>query len=108
MKKWLMIILVFAGVASARAAPYLVCDSPPAGECVTSYLLILDGGTAIATSAPLRYDLAGIAVGAHTLTAFAVCDDPVWGHLESASSAPFSFARPKGPSSVAKLDISKQ
>lgn len=74
----------------ALAAPWLVSDPTPPGDEVTKFRLSFDSG-AYVDSAPdahgaVRYDLAGIVEGSHTVVAQA-CN--LWGC--STDSAPFSF-----------------
>lgn len=74
------------------AAPWLVSDPTPPGDEVTKFRLSFDGGPYV-DSAPdaskaVRYDLAGISEGSHTVVAQA-CN--VWGC--SADSAPFVFTK---------------
>jgi len=78
--------------AAALAAPWLVSDPTPPGDEVTKFRLSFDSG-AYVDSAPdangaVRYDLAGIVEGSHTVVGQA-CN--VWGC--SADSSPFSFTK---------------
>ncbi len=95
MKKLLLtLILIFAFVGWAYATPFLVCD-PQAG--VISYNLDIDG--AIDSNIPaqpdgsIRYDLAGMAVGAHTFKAQAKGQ----GGWPSDWSDPFDTVKPESP-----------
>jgi hypothetical protein len=90
MKKLLIIALVLLATP-VFAAPFLVSDPNPADEQVTNFKLSFDGG-AYVDSAPvggaIRYDLAGISVGTHSVVAKA-CN--VWDC--SVDSAPFPFVK---------------
>jgi hypothetical protein len=79
MKKLLtFFVIIFLAFASmADAAPFLVCDPPPAEQQITSYNIYKDAvleGTY--DGEILNYDLAGITPGAYDWTAEA-CN--VWG-----------------------------
>lgn len=78
-------------------ANYLVCTPVPTGQVQpTSYNLSFDGGSAVPSpavtnpdsSVQLKYDLAPVASGAHSVTAVAVNS---WG--SSGPSAPFTFVK---------------
>lgn len=89
MKKLLMIMSIFVitiGLLSgmAYANPFLTCDPH---SNTTSYIVVLDNGTEVETPAPLYFDLAGIAEGAHVIQLRA---KNVWG---ISSIVPFEFAK---------------
>jgi hypothetical protein len=87
----------------ATAAPFVVPDPVVVG--VTQCGVYID--TAPMVSSPVvaaisgnicKYDLAGIAAGAHwvTMTAISV-NDPIWGSRESEKSSPLAFTVPGTP-----------
>lgn len=82
-------IIAVLAIGDAYAAPYLVCD-PQDG--VERYELYFDGAVTPTAAQPvdkaIRYDLANIAPGTHTVIAKA-CN--AWGC--SAASAPFTFSK---------------
>lgn len=83
---------------SCFAAPFLVCDAPPAGETVDSYQII-EGANTITTLAPLHYDLTSVTSGVHNVTVKA-CN--IWG---CSVATPFSYT--KGvPGGVSGLRLS--
>jgi len=92
--------------AAAWAAPFVEADVV-AG--VTNCGVVLDGGaktTIPAASLKCRHDLAGIAVGSHTVTMTAITTaDPVWGTQESAPSSPFTFVKPVSPAVPSTLRL---
>lgn len=101
MKKLLVIALILFATP-LYAAPFLVSDPNPASEEVTVFKLSFDGGAAIDTapvSNAVRYDLAGITSGSHTVTGQA-CN--LWGCSEV--SAPFAFTKTL-PSAVGGMRI---
>ena len=76
-----IVLLVLLLPAASSAAPFLVCDAPPAAEAVTHYVVHMDGNLIESNSTAhsdgaLRYDLAGVPPGAHQFNAQA-CN--VWG-----------------------------
>jgi len=103
--RWVLLAILAVLVAillarAAVAAPFLVCDPPPAGECVTHY----DVTGFDRTPAPLHLDLQGVAPGNHAVEVRAVCVDPLWGELRSAPT-PFDFTRPDNPGPVAGVRV---
>jgi hypothetical protein len=88
MKK-LIVIAVLLFASSVSAAPFLVSDPVPASDDVTKFQVIMDGGAAV-DSVPValavRYDLAGISAGSHSVTVRA-CN--IWSC--SADSVPLVF-----------------
>ena len=101
MKKifWVMVVTLFSA-SIVMAAPFLMCDDPPEGERVTSYLVSLNGGDEIETPAPLYYDLAGIEDGTHIIDVKA---KNIWG--SGSPAAPFPFTKTV-PSEVMGISIS--
>ena len=83
----IIVLLVFGCIVFANAAPFLVCDPADPAEKVDRYLVKLDTGDEIAVPAPLHYDLAGIADGAHVIEVKAA---NVWGE---SGPAPFAFEK---------------
>lgn len=74
---WIIFGIVLLFTTTAWAGPFLVCDSPPVNEQVTSYNIYKDGileGTFDGET--LNYDLQGVTPGAYDWTAEA-CN--VWG-----------------------------
>jgi hypothetical protein len=94
MKKMLVVGLMMAG--SAQAAPFVLSDVT--SEAVTGYTCSIDGGPDQA-SAPetvtggvrVKFDLAGLAVGGHTITCKA--QNSLWG-IASVASSPLSVTKP--------------
>ena len=89
MKKLLMVVFIISLSSITYANPFLVCD-PDANT--TSYVVVLDNGEEVETTAPLYYDLAGIAEGAHVVQVRA---KNVWG---VSSPVPFGFTKALPPS----------
>ena len=56
----------------ANAAPFLVCDDPPAAEQVTGYEVFQNGTSLGTVPAPLHFDLQGVVPGAYDFTATAI------------------------------------
>lgn len=75
---WLAFIFAaaFVWVNTCQAAPFLVCDVPPADQQVASYIIYKDGveyaHIGAETDGSLRLDLYGLAPGEYTWTARAV------------------------------------
>ncbi len=46
----IILILCFFGISFAE--PFLICDAPPSEEEVTSYFILIDGGTEVETPRP--------------------------------------------------------
>ena len=100
MKRIILMVLVMIFIPIfASASPFLVCDPYPVGASQPDqFVLIIDAGSPITSPAEtlvdgtkrLKYDLAGISTGSHSVTVKARID--LWG-LES-TSVPFSFAKP--------------
>ena len=113
MKKLVRLFSVFIVFASSPvlASPFLVCDPYPPSELqpdyfwvkinsadqVKSLLVEVTGGKI------LKYDLANVTVGSHTVEVKACQASDAWGEVCS-SPAVFTFKRPSAPSSpVLKL-----
>lgn len=86
----------------AVAGPFVVSD--PLDDRATHCGWVKDGAPRIDVPVVVtpagkicKWDLAGLAAGAHTVNATAVAIDPNWGRLESAPSAPFGFSVPTAP-----------
>lgn len=101
---WAVVGLVIGALlclATANAAPFLVCDPPLAGEPIpTSYKLT--GGAWVPATVPamadgtIKLDLVNAPTGTNAMTVSA-CGEPsdVW---EVCSDAvPFSFTKPSAP-----------
>ena len=101
MKRLLLLLVLVPMLASAQ--PFMVCDPPPPGECVTHY----DVTGFPRTPAPLHLDVGGVNPGAHDVEVRAVCVDPLWGELRSAPT-PFAFTRPGNPDPVANARLEKE
>ena len=71
----------------AFGAPFLVCDPDPNA---THYLVTLDGGAEVEVTAPLHFDLKGVATGKHSLSVKA--KNKLWGVVSDAT--PLDFVRP--------------
>ena len=72
MKRLFLVLAILAMAVSVNAAPFLVCDAPPAAEQVTSYKVFQDGVSLGTTPAPLNFDLKGVTPGAYSFTATAI------------------------------------
>jgi sugar phosphate permease len=98
MRALVFAVLMLFSLAASAAGPYAQA-SVVVG--VTSCNFSLDGGAKAnvpVVSLLCKYDLSGIAVGAHTITVTAVAvADPVWGTQESAPTSPLAFTRPSLP-----------
>ena len=100
MKRIILIILsIFLISSIAFASPFLICDPYPVGASQPDqFVLVIDAGSPITSLAEtlvdgakrLKYDLAGISTGSHSVTVKARID--LWG-LES-TAVPFSFTKP--------------
>lgn len=107
-KKLLAIALLLP--AAALASPFLISD--PLDPSVTDCGIFLDAApkqtvpvTISGTGKICKFDLAGIANGAHTVKASAIVNDPVWGVQESPQSVPLGFTKPASPASPATLRL---
>ena len=85
--------------SNIMAAPFLVSD--PTIQTVTHCGIYMDDKPVVDVPVEVvtagdrcKYDLSTLTEGSHTVTATFVNQDPVWGRVESASSAPFVFVRP--------------
>ena len=77
MKKIILLAIAFCFIyTAAMAAPFLVCDDPPAEEQVTGYECFQDGVSRGTTPAPLHLDLEGVTPGAYNFTCTAI---NIWG-----------------------------
>jgi len=95
---------------SAFAAPFVVTD--PVAPGVTHCGVLFDsqpkqviqvtneGGQNIC-----KFDLAGISAGPHQVRMTAQINDPIWGSLESAESAPLDFVKPGVPAAPTGMQL---
>lgn len=96
----------------AWAAPSVVSD-PTAQSAVTHCAWYLDGEARQLVEAPkdargrpyCRLDVAGVAAGAHSITAAFVITDPAWGEQEGPKADPLPFTRPAQPSKPSGLRV---
>lgn len=95
---------------AVQAAPFVV--SGPLDARATHCGFATDGGArtdiVVATSGTdkiCKMDLAGLTTGSHVVNATAVAVDAVWGRLESAPSANFTFAVPTIPAVPSGLKL---
>ena len=96
MKKIILAMAILAMAVSVSAAPFLVCDDPPAEELVTSYEMFQDGVSLGIVAAPLYFDLGTITPGQYSFTATAI---NAWG--SSSPSNPYiSPANVTQPSNI--------
>jgi hypothetical protein len=109
MARFLLVLLLLAPLAG-RASPFVVSD--PLDPSVTDCGIFLDAApkqtvpvTIAGAGKICKFDLAGIANGAHTVKATAIVNDPVWGVQESPQSAPLSFTKPASPAAPATLRL---
>lgn len=112
MRYFASVVLLLTSL-TAGAAPFVITDPLPAG--VTQCGVYLDTGSVVripvTASAPgsniCRVDLATVTTGSHTISLTSITtNDPVWGSLESARSAPFPFSRPGVPVPPSGLGLS--
>ena len=96
MKRIILVVLIVALSTGVNAAPFLVCDVPPAAEQVTSYEMFQDGVSLGITPAPLNFDLNGVSPGAYEFTAIAI---NAWG-VSSASNPYLSPASATQPLNI--------
>jgi hypothetical protein len=110
MKQTLVLLAGLIGCSNTIAAPFIVSDplDPRATHCGWK----MDAGTRTDVAAAMsgtdkicKLDLAGLAAGSHTVSATAVAVDPIWGRLESAASANFTFAVPTMPTVPSGLKL---
>jgi hypothetical protein len=103
------ILLIITGILCfylmANAAPFLVCDPPPAGSTMPTFYKIasLPGVPAqvpkdTTGTYGFKYDLASLPAGSYTVTAQACLTNASFGEVCSVSTAPFSFTKPGTPS----------
>ena len=99
MKKIILAMAILAMAVSVSAAPFLVCDAPPAAEQVISYEIFQDGISLGTTPAPLNFDLQGITPGAYTFTATAI---NAWGASQPSNPyiSPKSTTKPSNTSMI--------
>ena len=96
MKKFILAMAILAMAVSVSAAPFLVCDDPPAEELVTSYEMFQDGVSLGIVAAPLYFDLGTITPGQYSFTATVI---NAWG--SSSPSNPYvSPASATQPSNI--------
>ncbi len=102
MKFKLIIAFLLVFPLQLLAAPFLTTD--PTTQAVTHCGIVMGTSAKVvvpvfsdATGKYCKFDIATIAVGSHTAKASFINQDPVWGTLESAFSAPFTFVRPAIP-----------
>lgn len=112
MKTYLLYLAVLVPMA-AQPAPFVVSDPSQDTPQPTHCGLLLDATPKVdvavakdsAGKAYCQFDVAGLAIGTHTFKATFVLNDPVWGRLESAVSAPFELSRPGSPNAPAGLGL---
>lgn len=105
------VMAAFLLAGPARAAPFTVSDPVTAGASApTACGLYLDAAAKVevpvvtdATGVYCKFDLQAVSVGAHTLKATFIRNDPIWGVLEGAQSSPLAFTRPAVPGIPAGL-----
>lgn len=93
-------LLAFAlSPALAFSSPFIVSD--PSIQDVSHCGIYMDGNPVveapvdvIASGSRCKFDIGNVTPGEHTVTATFIKNDPAWGRLESASSAPLVFVRP--------------
>lgn len=106
MRKLLAILLL---PSLSYANPFVVSDPLPAG--VTQCGVFLDAlakttvpVTAVSGGNICKVDIGNVTVGSHTISLTSITvNDPIWGSLESAKSAPLSFTRPGVPNAPTGL-----
>lgn len=105
MKFKFIIAVLLAFPLPLLAAPFVSSD--PTAQAVTHCGIVMDAAAKVvvpvftdATGKYCKFDIASVAVGSHTVKATFINQDPVWGALESALSAPFLFVRPAIPTAA--------
>ncbi len=105
------IFFLLCWVGIAGAAPFLTADSYLASTEVDQFVIYLDSGASIISSAKVNmdgtrslwFDLSSVAPGQHVVKIRARAS--VW-NLESADSDPFTFTKPSSPAKPAGLKLS--
>ena len=102
--KFVLGLLLVLIPAVAFAEPFLVCDAYLPADGVVKFKVSMDAGVyidSVPVSNALKYDLAAVTVGAHTIKAQA-CN--IWGC--SLDSLPLAFTRPVSLSPPVTLRLS--
>lgn len=96
MKRTILALILAAGFAvSANAAPFVEATVVTGVANCGVYLDAAAKVTIPATALKCRFDVGSVTAGAHSVKMTAItADDPIWGALESAQSAPLNFTRP--------------
>ena len=96
MKQIILAALLCAPVW-ASAAPFVVSDVTT--QAVTNYLCSIDAGAdqnsvpeTVAGGVRVKFDLAGLASGSHTVTCKA--QNTLWGVVSASSTPPFTVIKP--------------
>lgn len=106
-RAFLALTLFLVTACESQAAPFLVSDPVPntatqPSHCQLTMDSVAGQDVEVVVNADgsvnCKFDLASLAYGSHTATAKHVLSD-VWGRIESASSAPYTFTK-TNPSTV--------
>jgi hypothetical protein len=108
MKKLLAILLL--SPCAALAAPFVVSD--PLDSSATHCGVFMDATpkqtipvTVEGAGKICKFDLQSIGNGSHSVRMTAIANDPMWGQVESAQSAPLAFVRPAAPATPAGVRL---
>ena len=107
---WSVIAFAFLFPSLALAGPFVVSDSYVAPSVIPDrFRVTLDGGAEVVvlpwsgviagvtyTNVP-HFDLVGLPVGAHIVSAKACKGDLLWGQEVCSAATPFSFTKPVPP-----------
>lgn len=105
--KFLFFVLLLFVTSVVGAQPFLIADVPAGTTSCGVFLDAIPKVTIAVTGLICKYDLAGIAVGAHSAKVTAIAlNDPVWGTQESTQSAPLAFTKPAVPGAPSGLRLS--
>ena len=102
---------LFWAAGPAEAAPFAASDPVAGGATAPTHCgLYLDAAAKVevpvqtdASGVFCKFDMAAVSVGAHTVKATFIRNDPIWGTLEGVQSAPLTFTRPGVPAIPAGL-----
>ena len=101
-----IVLLAAVFAPAALAAPFIVADVVAGVTQCGIYFDAAPKTTVAATNLTCRYDLSGIATGAHVVKMTAIsANDPIWGTQESVQSAPLNFTKPSTPAAPAGLTL---
>ena len=111
----LLLAFLVLSVGVCFAGPFLTCDSYPASMGITKFYVIFNNTNPVVSPAvsdgqggtTLKYDLANVPLGTHTVAVQACRSDLNWGEECSDMSAPFTFTRPAKPTAPKNVKLVK-